>query len=147
MSDVPFFTSTTGAKCSGCGQQYCVDGYHFRSSIDWASLISPVVKSRSRFIVPGKKVAVEPFSTNAIKTETRNGVLLITQKLSLERLKVIFDGGGRNAGEYVWVRGTLATNTNYGKEIFEVEGQKFILINEDDVVLVDQIPSTEVQPK
>lgn len=90
----------------------------------------------SRFNVPNKKVAVEPFPETA-KAEVKNGVLQPMNAAALTPLKVVYGGGAYWTGQTVYVRSKLRQTTTYGKEVFEVDGKKFILIPEDEVLLVD----------
>jgi hypothetical protein len=92
-----------------------------------------------------KWVACTPFENPETKTDVKGGLVFITQKNELSKHKVVFDnhdrnlfgsGGGESysAGDTVWVRGEMFKH-QFAKEIFEVEGKKFILIP-TDLILV-----------
>lgn len=89
-----------------------------------------------RFSIPNKQVAVEPFPP-AAKAEVKGGVVVPMNRSNLTGLRVVFDSGAYQVGWQVFVRSSLSYSTTYGKEVFEVEGQKFILIPEDQVILLD----------
>lgn len=93
------------------------------------------------------RIATEPFLDNSVKVETKKkeedawGVaVLANTKTTLVRLKVVFDAKfalGNSlqyvpAESHVWVRADLYAS-NYGKEIFTVGDQKFILLPADRI--------------
>lgn len=92
-----------------------------------------------RFVVPNKKVAVEPFPHVEKRAEVRNGVIAPMSQSALTPLKVVF-ASLYQEGSVVYVRTKLATGSTYAREIFEVEGRKFILIPEEEVVIADHKP-------
>jgi len=98
-----------------------------------------------RFSVPNKRVAVEPFPP-APKAEVKGGVIAPMNQASLTGLRVVFGSPNLPVGNLVYVRSKLQATTTYAKEIFEVEGQRFILIPEDDVLLVDTTPPAPAAP-
>jgi hypothetical protein len=89
-----------------------------------------------RFTTPNKRVAVEPFPP-APKAEIRGGVLAPMSQTSLTGLRVVFGSASFGEGWLLYVRTKLQGTTTYAKEVLEVDGRKFILIPEEDVVLVD----------
>lgn len=91
-----------------------------------------------RFTVPNKKIAIEPFPAGQAKAEVRGGVLAPINQAALTPLRVIFGSDIVDAESVVYVRSNLPFTTSYGKEIFEAEGKKFILVPETDVVLIDR---------
>lgn len=92
------------------------------------------------FYVPQGRVAVEPFPATS-KTEVRGGVLQPMNQSSLISLFVVFDGNAKDGplspGDKVHVRSKLAHTTTYAKDVFEIEGKKFILIPEEEVLVVE----------
>lgn len=81
-------------------------------------------------------VAVEPFPTNQVEKEVRNGFALVKQKHALQPLKVVFGDNERyTPGRVVWVRADQCI-ANWAKEVFEIDSKKFILLPKDQVVLV-----------
>lgn len=110
------------------------------STFKWDPLYTPPLP---RFDVPNKRVAVEPFPTTERKAEVRGGVLQPMNQSALTGLKVVFPTTALGEGFLVYVRTRLATSSTYAKEVFEVEGRKFILIPEEEIVLVDRTPVVE----
>lgn len=94
-----------------------------------------------RYRVPNKKVAIEPFPATEKKAEVRGGVLAPMNQSSLTPLRVVFGSEEFRKDEIVWVRSHLPSTTTYGREVFEVGGQRFILVPETDVLVVDRNPS------
>lgn len=98
-----------------------------------------------RFEVPNKKVAVEPFPVVEKKAEVRGGVLAPMNQSALTGLKVVFGSPAFVEGTTVYVRTKLQTGSTYAREIFEVEGRKFILVPEEEIVLLDRGVPPEVK--
>lgn len=94
--------------------------------------------SLPRFEVPNKKVAVEPFPLTEKKAEVKNGVLAPLNQSALTALRVVFWSPGYEVGSKVYVRTKLQTGSIYAREIFKVEGREFILIPEEEVILLDR---------
>jgi hypothetical protein len=101
------------------------------------------------FFSMNNRVAVEPFP-EASKAEVKNGVLQPMNTAALTPLTVVFGAEisdfdeGLLPGDVVYVRTKLRNSTTYGKEVFEANGQKFILIPLEEIVLVDaQIHDSE----
>lgn len=90
-----------------------------------------------RFDVPNKKVAVEPFPVVEKRAEIKGGVLAPINQSALTGLKVVFPSSTYEVGATVYVRTKLQTGSTYAREIFEVNGTKFILIPEEEVILAD----------
>lgn len=87
-----------------------------------------------------ENVAVEPFPTNQVEKEVRNGLAVIKQKSSLQPLKVVFSGFGGTeygAGSIVYVRADQCVAT-WAKDVFDLNGKKFILVPKNQVVLVEK---------
>jgi len=85
------------------------------------------------------KIAVEPFNDTAVKTTAMGGgtvkVGMIVQKNELARLKVIFPSF-ELSGSYVHVPSEYYTQP-YAKKIYEMDGQKFIIIPLNIVEIVE----------
>ena len=91
-----------------------------------------------RFIVPNKRVAVEPFPVTDKKSEVVGGVLRPMNAAALTRLKVVFHSEMAPAGSFVYVRSKLASTTTYGKEKFEIEGKEFILLPLEEILVTEE---------
>lgn len=89
-----------------------------------------------RFTTPNKRVAVEPFPP-VTKAEVKGGVIVPMNQSNLTGLRVVFGSASFGEGWLLYVRSKLQSTTNYAKEVLEADGRKFILIPEEDVVLVD----------
>lgn len=96
----------------------------------------------SRFAVPNKQVAVEPFPA-APKAEVQGGVLRPMNQAAVTPLRIVFPSEGFQVGHIVYVRSKLPHTTTYAKEIFEVSGKQFILLPETDVLLVERPESSD----
>lgn len=84
-------------------------------------------------------VACVPFEKRAVAVTIRDGVATIDQKVSLTPLRVIC-GNGKDigAGDTVWVKPDRAKT--WGKDEFEVHGQRIVLCPPGDVMLVTRAP-------
>lgn len=85
-----------------------------------------------------KKIAVEPFPTTETKSEVISGRVVIKQRNELTALKVVFETDVDeepclDPGDVVYVRGDLCKH-QLAKEIFEMDGKQFILIDASTVV-------------
>lgn len=96
--------------------------------------------SYPRFTVPNKHIAVEPFPSQSLEKEIKGGVLVLKQKGSLQQLRVIFGNEDYAIGQAVYLRSERYTAT-WAKEVFEVEGVRFIVIPETEVLLVNRFPA------
>ena len=92
------------------------------------------------YVINGK-VALEPFQEMEVQKEQRGGMVVPKQNNSLTKLKVLIDSGKQldstyfPAGCTVWVRADTF-RAPWAKEVYELEGQKFILAPIDQVLLV-----------
>lgn len=93
-----------------------------------------------RFNVPNKRLAVQPFPSTERKNEAKGGVIKPLNQAELTPLRVVFGSDFAPAGAIVYVRSDLPLTTAYAKPgvAYEVDGQKFILIPETDVALIDR---------
>lgn len=80
-------------------------------------------------------VALEPFSGDEVAPKIVKGVLQNNAGSTLTQLKVVFESGKFFPGDTVHIRTILSKNSTFGREIFEVEGKKFILVPTKEVVL------------
>lgn len=80
-------------------------------------------------------LAVEPIVTS-VEKEVRHGVALAKQKIALIATKVVFPDakGDYLAGEVVYLRGDCI-QLPWAREVFELDGKKFILVPINDVKL------------
>ncbi len=85
-----------------------------------------------------KKIACTPFAVKAAATKVENGFATVENKAALTALTVVFPGrleeGPVEVGNKVYVKadGFLT----YGKEEFEVDGKRFILVPSDRICMV-----------
>ncbi len=84
--------------------------------------------------VPNNRVACTPFESLAIET-TGGAFKTVKQKTSLLRTKVVMGNSDYPEGVLVYLRGDVVT-LPWTKEIFEVDGQKFILVPQEHIQLV-----------
>jgi hypothetical protein len=84
--------------------------------------------------VPNNRVACSPFESLAIET-SGSAFKTVKQKNSLLRLSVVAGNERYLAGTYVYVRGDVITMP-WTKEIFELDGTKFIIVPEEAIQLV-----------
>lgn len=82
-------------------------------------------------------IPVEPFP-EAPKAAVKGGVLQPMNQGALVRLAVLFPTKNYYVGQAVYVRSKLAQTSLYARDVFEVDGKRFILIPEDEVILADQ---------
>lgn len=96
-----------------------------------------------RFVVPNKRVAVEPFP-DVPKAQVKGGVMVPMNGSSTTGLKVVFASGPYLEGQVVYVRSKLKDGSTYGKDVMEVGGKRFILLPEEEVLVVDTQPEQAV---
>lgn len=99
-----------------------------------------------------KKVAVEPFQVKGVEVKVSSGFGTVSQKTELTPLKVIFPNEATDRpdsdklvlypGNTVYVRGEASAH-QWAKEVFELNGKKFIMLPEDMIVLVDRSTGQE----
>lgn len=97
---------------------------------------------KTPIFVANGKVAVEPFKEMAIEKEQRGGLVMAKQKGTLTKLRVVFNSGKEFVpesyyfpkGSSVWVRAD-GYALPWAKEILELDGEKFILIPVDQVLM------------
>lgn len=104
---------------------------------DGCNYLSPLFPTPSQFTVPNKRVALEPFPTST-GTEVVNGVLRPKNQAALIGLKVVFGNDQFHEGAICYVRADKNRTTLWGKEVLEVDGKKFLLVPEEEVVLMDR---------
>jgi hypothetical protein len=78
--------------------------------------------------VPNNCIACEPFASLAIQTENRTGFVMVKQRSSLLKTKVIFGNGEYVPGDEIYISAQDTAAHPYCKEVFEAEGFKFILV-------------------
>lgn len=98
-------------------------------------------------VVPNKQIAVSLFPTHAIDVGVKNNFARIKQKVGLTPLTVVFGSESYRPGWTVYVKAEMM-NHQWAKEDFELDGQKFIMMPEGFVVLIetDVTDVTEVKP-
>lgn len=85
-------------------------------------------------------LAIEPIEVSVKKT-TRSGVTVAEQKVNLLSSKVVFGDlqGLISPGDIVYLHGNCITNPQF-KEVFELDGHKFIFIMKDWIRMVKRSP-------
>jgi hypothetical protein len=92
-----------------------------------------VMKSFNKFI------ATKPIEKQAAKVaKVVAGMSIIDDKLSLLPLEVAFESGEFKVGDVIYVDGNNASNHQWSKNVFELEGKSFILVP-DTFVLVANV--------
>jgi hypothetical protein len=91
-----------------------------------------------RYSVPNKRVALEPFPAESRENKVVGGVLKVSLN-AVQGLKVVFASGDFAEGCICYVRADRARNSVWAKpeSVFEIDGKKFILAPEDEVLVVD----------
>lgn len=99
-----------------------------------------------RYRVPNKRIALEPFPDDVQPKRVVNGVLMVMARQDTVGLRVVFGNENFLQGHICYVRSDRKSTSTWGKEIREVDGFKFILVPEDEVILVDQNPWLKSEP-
>ena len=90
------------------------------------------------YLVLNGKVACEPFVTNSVEKEIRNGIAIPKQRGTVTQLRVVMTSPGKETvfavGDRIYLRAEQF-HLNWAKEVFEVNGVKFILVPESEVLL------------
>lgn len=113
-----------------------LDANRYLSGVSLGSTRPEFVTAQPQPYAINDKVALEPFPENVVVKEVKGGMIMPKQKGTLTKLRVVYGGNGFTAGDSVYLRSELFAAL-WAKEIFEVEGQRFILAPKDQVVLVD----------
>lgn len=82
------------------------------------------------------RIAVSPFKDRHVKTKVTGGVAVIENKTILDELEVVFkshDAYFLDIGDKVYVRGDAYAH-QWAKEVYELNGIKYILIPKDFVM-------------
>lgn len=92
-------------------------------------------------ITANGQIAVEVMDVSAAQTKRVGGLTVIDQKVSLVKTKVVFsndrDAKVRvDAGMYIWLDGTVASNSAWAKRVYELDGKQFVLVPEGTVIFV-----------
>lgn len=83
---------------------------------------------------PNRRLACTPFETLALETQGKT-FKSVREKNDLFRLSVVFGNERYRPGDVVYVRGDIKS-LPFTREVFEIGGDKFILIPEDHIQLV-----------
>lgn len=83
---------------------------------------------------PNRKVACTPFESLALETQGR-AFKTVKEKNDLFILKVVFGNERYRRGDTIYVRGDVKT-LPWTREVFEVDGEKIVLVPEDYIQLV-----------
>jgi hypothetical protein len=94
------------------------------------------IEGSPRTHVANKRVACEPFPTNVVEKELKNGIVQAKQKGATVQLKVVFRSGDIWPGFLVHLKAELFQSV-WAKEIFEAHETKFILVPEEYILLID----------
>ena len=94
--------------------------------------------SKPRMIL-GNHVATERLKTTEIKHEKKAGIAFVENKHSLDRLEVKYDSEcipGLKKGHHVFIRQNNY-NSAWSAQYYVVDGEEFILVPRDAIVLVE----------
>jgi hypothetical protein len=86
------------------------------------------------------KVACAPFVSMSVEKEIRGGMACPKQRGTMTKLEVVLDSG-KGAGNWyskgssVWVRAEQF-QLQWAKDVFDLDGTKFILVPEEQILLV-----------
>jgi hypothetical protein len=98
--------------------------------------------------IPNKRVACTPFVDVGVKAVmVSKGVVGMEQKLALSALKVVFPDvdGNYRAGDTVYVLGE-SVKDDWGKKVYDLGGQKVILVPLECVYATDAAGPNELVP-
>ncbi len=98
---------------------------------------------------PNKFVATEVFGDTSTKLKVSHGVAVMETKLELKPLKVVFDNyeSGVFAGDTVYVQADAANRHAWAKVVYSAKGKSFILVPEEQILLVEPDASEVNQSK
>jgi hypothetical protein len=88
-----------------------------------------------------KKIACTPFPSQVVEKEVKHGFVAVKQRGTLTKLKVIFWHFDIAPGSEVYVRSEQFAAA-WAKEVFEIDGVPFILVPEDQIVLIGNAPGS-----
>lgn len=98
------------------------------------------------FVTVNKKLAVAPFEVRDVKTKRVGGVALMEHLVQLEKTVVVFPNAmGIPPGTEIFVSGDSVKH-KWASEVFEHEGQKFVIMPEDLVVAFTAPSASPVLP-
>lgn len=136
-------------RCQKCGRHQCpAAGSTSTDQCDWGktavfgaapypldSTFIPYFQPVPAIQAFGKQVACQPFpDTQVVKQEMAGGGMIAPkQKQELAALKVIHGNAAILAGSTIYVPAHLYTRY---KQVYRLDGQDFILMREEDIVLV-----------
>ena len=111
------------------------------ATLSTSSFMSDPVQSKrigTRYTMDcNRKIACEPFPINVVEKENRHGMVLARQKGTVTPLKVLFRYQNVYALSTVYVKSEHAMSL-WAKEVYDVEGIKYILVPEEAVLLVEE---------
>jgi hypothetical protein len=84
-----------------------------------------------------KQIAVEPPENKGIERKVVAGVSQAVHRASLLAFKVVFGNAEIPVGSTVYVNANLVANQRWATEVHELDGQKFVLLPEVNVALVE----------
>jgi hypothetical protein len=85
------------------------------------------------------KIATKEFPSRDIKTEVTSGVGMIVQRNTLAKLEVVYGNGKEiDPGDFVFLAADSAQLQSWAKVVFDIEGQKVIVIPVDAVQLIEK---------
>lgn len=81
------------------------------------------------------RIAVTPFESHSVQMEKSHGLVTIKSKVSLLAVKAVYStvDGEYSAGDTIYVRGETVAHP-FSKEVYEMDGHKFILLPKELVV-------------
>jgi hypothetical protein len=96
-----------------------------------------------------KKIACVPPEAISVKIKQKNGLALAEQRIALFPLTVVYPSKFSDdvlmPGTVVFVRGEVLMSHAWAKEVYEIEGVKFVLVPEDLIWAIYEKPQSEPQ--
>jgi len=91
-------------------------------------------------------VACSPFPAQHVEKVVKGGFAMIDKKVQLQELKVVFHSADPDLepGDSVWIRGDAVIQP-WAKETFNVDGQDFILVPANYLLLVKSKAQTQAE--
>jgi hypothetical protein len=119
-------TDNTGAKW-----KKTVDG-------NWApsTVIYKDAKDFRQVVALNDKIACKPFPSMSVEKDFKGGMVVPKQKGTIQKLEVVFPSSNL-APSAIWVRAEQFT-LQWAKDIFDLDGVKFILVPKDQILLIQQ---------
>ncbi len=92
-----------------------------------------------------KQTAVKPPQIQAATQRVTHGIAIIDSRVTLMGMEVVFDSAVARAGDTIYVHSNVVNSHKWTKEIYDVDGQQFVLVPDDMIVLVNR-PKRKYSP-